>query len=238
MAFWHRRKYSRVFQKFLELRMNGLLGRLTKFWTSSKLEDRCRSCGFCGLYIACPGEANCSGCGACVAACPNSAKFLKEVEEERKSTEVKIDGRVLEVPERITVLRALKLAGYQISELPDEGEIFAPCRTGGCWSCAVLIDGELKPSCIAQVREGMRITTKCEALERLETRRLVTGFQGHQVGGVGTPYWLKPRGLGIGYIEVACFAHGCILRCPTCQNWQITYSSIEEPLIPSRPRGS
>ena len=52
---------------------------------------------------------------------------------------------------------------------------------------------------------------------------------------MGTPYWIKPRTLGLGFrfIEVACFSHGCILRCPTCQNWEITYSALEEePLSP------
>lgn len=51
-------------------------------------------------------------------------------------------------------------------------------------------------------------------------------------GGVGTPYWLKPRSISYGFIEVACFAHGCILRCPTCQNWAIAYSAAEDPLSP------
>lgn len=61
---------------------------------------------------------------------------------------------------------------------------------------------------------------------------MVSGFQGHAVGGVGTPYWLKPRAFGLSSIEVACFTHGWILQFPTCQNWQITYSAAEEPLTP------
>ena len=59
--------------------------------------------------------------------------------------------------------------------------------------------------------------------------RRVSGFQPHPVGGVGTPWWLKDRGT---YIEVACFAHGCNLRCPQCQNFSVTYDSVEEPLRP------
>jgi pyruvate formate lyase activating enzyme len=205
---------------------------MMRFSISRRLEGRCRDCGFCTLMISCPGESNCTGCGACVAACPHSARELQEVEEKRKSVRIEIDGRSLEVPSRVTVLKALEFAGYGISKLPGEGDIFAPCRTGGCWSCAVAVNGELRPSCITPVEEGMRVMVERGAVSELGVRRLVSGFQGHPVGGVGTPHWLKPRGLAFVYIEVACFAHGCILRCPTCQNWEITYSSVEEPLTP------
>ena len=202
-----------------------------KFQISRKLEHRCVGCNFCTLSIACPGEVNCIGCGACVSACPYSAKFLREITEERRTVELTINGVRYEVPERITVLRALELAGFEVSRLPSGGDIFAPCKTGGCWACAVVIDGKLKPSCITPVGEGMVITTGTADFTPL---RLVSGFHGHSVGGVGTPHWLKPRGFALSYIEVACFAHGCILRCPTCQNWQTTYSSIEEPLTPEQ----
>jgi pyruvate formate lyase activating enzyme len=134
------------------------------------------------------------------------------------------------------VLRALEFIGftsfrYKEGELSDT-EILAPCRTGGCWSCAVIINHELKPSCVTPVAEGMEIITDPEEIAKSEPKRAVSGFQGHAVGGVGTPHWLKPRALGFRCIEVACFSHGCILRCPTCQNWQITYSAAEEPLSP------
>jgi len=64
--------------------------------------------------------------------------------------------------------------------------------------------------------------------------RIVSGFQGHSVGGVGTPYNVKSKGSKGAFIEVAGFTHGCILRCPTCQNWQITYSSRGEPFSPEK----
>jgi pyruvate formate lyase activating enzyme len=184
--------------------------------------------------IACPGEAECTGCGACAEACPYGAKELTEAEEVRRSVRIEIDGHPLEVPERITLLRALELARHRIGRLPGEGDIFAPCRTGGCWSCAVAVNGELRPSCITSAREGMRIFTEPGVVGGLGVMRLVSGFQGHTVGGVGTPHWLKPKGFSLSYIEAACFAHGCILRCPTCQNWEVTYSSVEEPLTPAQ----
>ena len=199
---------------------------------SRKLGDRCRSCGFCELYIACQRETKCSGCGACVAACPHSAKTLEEIIEDRKTVKVKINGESCEVFERITILGALELLGLEIGRLPGEGDISAPCRTGGCWECAVLANGELRPGCITPVEGNMEIETGWRET-KLEPLRLVSGFQGHTVGGVGTPYWLKPR-LIYRYIETACFAHGCILRCPTCQNWEITYSSTEQPLTPAQ----
>ena len=78
----------------------------------------------------------------------------------------------------------------------------------------------------------MAINTDRGEIEERAPKRIVSSFQGHAVGGVGTPYWLKPRSISCGFLEVACFAHGCILRCPTCQNWAIAYSAAEESLSP------
>lgn len=153
---------------------------------------------------------------------------------ERRLVKIKVDRESFEVPERITVLRALELLGFRVSRFPREGDLSAPCRTGGCWACAIILDGKLKRSCITPIHDGMSIETKRADVERLEPLRMVSSFQGHPSGGVGTPYWIKPKGLVSRYIEVACFAHGCILRCPTCQNWDITYSSRRAPLTPNQ----
>jgi pyruvate formate lyase activating enzyme len=59
--------------------------------------------------------------------------------------------------------------------------------------------------------------------------RIVGGFQGHTVGGVGTPWEAKNQ---THYVEVACFAAGCNFRCPQCQNWTTTYTGNGEPLTP------
>jgi len=55
--------------------------------------------------------------------------------------------------------------------------------------------------------------------------RRVSGYQPHAVGGVGTPWWMKKK-TGYHYVEVACFAHGCNLRCPQCQNYAVTYGNV------------
>lgn len=200
----------------------------------AKKTEQCRGCGFCALI--CHSPRICSGCGSCVAACPYSARILEERSEERAEVSIQVDHERYRVPAQITVLRALELIGFTVYHFKDgtldDTELLAPCRTGGCWSCAVLIDHQLKPSCITPVEEGMEIITDHRELARVEPKRIVSGFQGHAVGGVGTPHWLKPRSIGSRAIEVACFAHGCILRCPTCQNWQITYSAVEDPLSP------
>jgi len=212
-----------------------------KFKVARRKTEKCKECGFCALI--CPSHDNCIGCGACVDACPYEARVLEEISERRKEIKIKVNHERYEVPGGITVLRALELIGFTTLPFKDEKgmwelsetEILAPCRTGGCWSCAVIINGNLKPSCVTPAEEGMEIITDKDAIEKKEKKRVVSGFQGHAVGGVGTPYWIKPRTLGLGFrfIEVACFSHGCILRCPTCQNWEITYSAVEEePLSP------
>jgi pyruvate formate lyase activating enzyme len=59
-----------------------------------------------------------------------------------------------------------------------------------------------------------------EVSHTISPLRIVHGFQGHPVGGAGTPWNLKTFGRNI---EVACFSAGCNLRCPQCQNWTTTY---------------
>ena len=200
----------------------------------AKKTEACKNCRFCSLI--CHSPLNCCGCGSCVAACPYNARILEEDAKQRELRTILVNHERYRVPARLTVLRALELIGftpyiYKEGELSDT-EILAPCRTGGCWSCAVIINQHLKPSCVTPIEDGMEILTDPGERARKEAKRVVSGFQGHAVGGVGTPYWMKPRTLGFRSIEVACFAHGCILRCPTCQNWGITYSAVEEPLLP------
>lgn len=127
----------------------------------------------------------------------------------------------------LTVKRVLELSGYRISKYPEDDSLFAPCETGGCWSCAVEVSSEPKPACSTTVRQGSTINTRLP--EHYVPKRIVTGFSGHPVGGVGTPWWLKNKH---GYIETACFTAGCNFRCPQCQNWDITYMRSGEACTP------
>jgi len=124
---------------------------------------------------------------------------------------IEVDGSRLEVLEGTPLINALQSQGYSISRFPEDPGLFMPCRTGGCWACAVEADGRLRPACVLTVRDGMTIRTNPS---HLVPKRLVGGFMGHGVGGVGTPWRLKGR-----YIEAACFTAGCNFLCPQCQNW-------------------
>jgi pyruvate formate lyase activating enzyme len=188
--------------------------------------DRCKDCGTCRDIVACPAQDEaCIGCGACALACPNQA--IQMVEEKRTGDVIiYVNGKATVVPERIPVKEALSLSGHPVARIPQKEGIFAPCDVGACFSCAVEIDGVVKPACVTSVENGMRIRTSVP--ENCEPRRIVGGFMGHAVGGVGTPWDLK----GTRYIEVACFAGGCNLRCPQCQNWITTYGGKGRPLSP------
>ncbi len=141
---------------------------------------------------------------------------------------IQLNDESLKVPSGITVKKALQLSGYKIKKFPEKEALFVPCEVGGCWSCAVLIDGEPKPACKTLVRDGLHINTSLP--EKHQPKRIIHGFTGHPVGGVGTPWRLKRVQT---YIEVACFAAGCNFRCPQCQNWDITYNGKSRSMTPS-----
>jgi pyruvate formate lyase activating enzyme len=178
--------------------------------------------------VACPGadEMVCIGCGACVITCPHQAIELITSKREKKIS-IYVNEEKFKVPELISVKEALVELGYQIKDHFAESGLFAPCQIGGCYSCVMMIDGKAKPICITRVREGMKINT---TLPREYTPlRIVTNFTGHPTGGVGTPWEFKT---GQDIIEVGCYAAGCNFRCPTCQNWFVTYLGREEPKTP------
>ena len=192
-----------------------------------RIEDRCVKCNVCESIVGCPSTNDCVGCSSCYLACPyNAIEPQQYVSNEE--TKIYIDGEQFFVPAKATLKIALKLLGFRFSRFPGEpNTIYTPCETGGCYACAVVVDGELRPLCHTAVREGMHISFDREALKPL---RIIEGYIPHTVGGVGTPWWIK----GSGYIEVACFAAGCNLRCPTCQNFMVTYNSKLEPMTPEK----
>lgn len=190
-------------------------------------EDRCVSCGFCKSSLYCPSPQVCIACGACVQGCPYQAREVVSDDGPRAAVNITVDGHTLSVPERITVKRAMELSGLSLGVGWDEGDVPAPCCTGGCYSCVVLADGQAMRACVSPVRDGMVIETTLPADH--VPLRVIHGPQGHAVGGKATPWWLKSERR---YVEVAIWAAGCNLRCPQCQNFATTYDGASQPMTP------
>ncbi len=185
--------------------------------------SRCDGCGLC--LRVCQSPAECVGCLACYWACPREARLIREGEVESKPIRIWVDGFEVEAPSGVTVADALKTLGYGFKE-PGGGEPSLACGTGGCWSCALLIDGELERSCITPIREGMRIET---SVGDVPPMRIIHGPEPHPVGGKATP-WREQRRRR--YVEAAIWAAGCNLRCPQCQNYHVTYDNYSPALTP------
>ncbi|MCD6357304.1 MAG: (2Fe-2S)-binding protein [Thermoproteales archaeon] len=145
--------------------------------------EKCRSCLVCVTVNACRSPERCIGCLACFWACPYEARVVEEVEEEVGEVTIYVDGVAHRVPDGVTVARALESIGYSFREPGHEPSL--ACRTGGCWSCALVIDGELERTCITPVRDGMRISTDLAGV----TPRRARGHRAPAGWGLGLSAW-------------------------------------------------
>lgn len=163
------------------------------------------------------------GCQACLLACPEEALTPDPLRNYPfEEYQVVVNGKPLKA--RGLIKDALQKAGIPIEKILDNGDdetnpkVFMPCQSGACWACSVQVNGQYALSCITPLAPDMEIRT----LENPPPLRVVSGFGAHTVGGVGTPYQLKQKQ---GPIEVIAFTHGCNLRCPQCQNYQMAYTA-------------
>jgi len=162
---------------------------------------------------------------ACYWACPYEARYVTYLTKRVERINIHVDGVEYEVPSGMTVAEALKVVGYGFSKPGSKG-VSLSCETGGCWSCAVLIDGRLERSCITPVKDGMVVSTDVEGLEPM---RIVHGPEPHRVGGKATPWFEVDYS---SYVEAAIWVAGCNLRCPQCQNYSVTYDNSSPALTP------
>lgn len=199
-------------------------------------EKGCIDCRFCQYLVSCPEEyfvnwpmegSECIGCEICISGCPTQALRMEEIEEERDTVNISVDGSAHEVPSGISVLRVLEILGYKVSRFYGGGVVNRMCNSGACYNCCVVMDGQLKRSCVTPVEKGMEIITDKDMIERYEPLQLVSQISAY----------LHPG--------VSCFTNGCNFACSWCHNWNITFSSVGDPLTPrqfaeiiSRGRGN
>jgi len=187
--------------------------------------ERCRLCGFCSLVNVCRSPDSCIGCLSCYWACPYEARRIRVIEAEPRTIKIFVDGVQYEVPSGVSVAKALESIGFRFAK-PGSRKPSIPCGTGGCWACALIIDGSLERTCITPVRDGMEIETD---VERVEPLRIVHGPEPHLVGGKATPWWEVDYER---FVEAAIWVAGCNLRCPQCQNYRVTYDNVTDPITP------
>ncbi|MEM4369399.1 MAG: radical SAM protein [Desulfurococcaceae archaeon] len=188
--------------------------------------NKCKNCGFCTLINACYSKSSCIGCLSCFWACPYEARRIIEVEAQPRLVEIYVDGSKVLAPLGVSVATALEYLGFKFDK-PGSRSSSLACRTGGCWACAVVINGSLERSCITPVKEGMNIETSTEGLAPL---RIIHGPEPHTVGGKATPWWEVDY---VSYVEAAIWTAGCNLRCPQCQNYHVTYDNTTPPSRPN-----
>lgn len=175
------------------------------------LDAGCLDCGFCRYFVHCPaGNDECVGCGICVKGCPAGVRILQVGGRSRSSVQLVIDGEPYFVPGLITVSKALEITGVRGALAADTHA----CQSGGCYDCAVLVDGGLVAGCHTAVREGMEIVTAADEIHKYPPLRLVSVFPVHL------------------HAAVSIFTHGCNFSCAFCHNWDVTFSSSGRPMAP------
>ncbi|MGC9345561.1 MAG: 2Fe-2S iron-sulfur cluster-binding protein [Candidatus Bathyarchaeales archaeon] len=141
--------------------------RISKFYVCRRILERFVECGFCLESFECPGvgkpsierfETACVDCGVCLLACPYEAvEHIMDIIP-RKHVKIVVDGQEFLVSERVTIKKALEMLGLEFRKFLGETKIFAPCETGGCFACALLVNGKVKPACVTPVSDGMEIS--------------------------------------------------------------------------------
>ncbi len=179
--------------------------------------QNCLRCGFCEQYLPCAASQNdCIGCSACAIACPQAARQLKARTKTGSAIHVSLDGRARSFKGPVSVRDALDELNQGLKGRPnDYRRDHGLCGTGGCWRCAVLIDGILARSCMTPLRQGMEIVTDPEILQQAEPKRIVT--------------LMRPAP----HYHPSVFTHGCNYRCDLCHNWDMTFSSSGKALNPA-----
>ncbi len=179
--------------------------------------QKCLRCGFCSDFTACALKTSeCIGCGACVAGCPQGARELKARHDSGKTISFTLDGKTCAVKAPVSVFDALcELGRAAKTHGPDDCRTQALCGTGGCWSCAVSINGVETRSCVTPLQEGMEIVTDPDILQRHAPVRVVTVMR-------PAPHY-----------HPSIFVHGCNYRCGLCHNWDLTFAAHIKPKSPT-----
>ncbi|MBN2568106.1 MAG: radical SAM protein [Deltaproteobacteria bacterium] len=181
--------------------------------------ESCLHCGFCNHEINCPQKETgiCIGCGACIKGCPQEAISLM-IGETSESIRCTVDGQAFTASGPVSVLnliRALGKEGAISKNNLTERNYEALCETGGCWDCAVLINGVLTRSCVTPLQEGMDIVTDDDTIkENSEAVRIITLMRPH-------PHY-----------DPSVFTHGCNYSCGICHNWDMTFASNGRAMNP------
>jgi aerobic-type carbon monoxide dehydrogenase small subunit (CoxS/CutS family) len=72
---------------------------------------------------------------------------------------ITIGGQPLRVPEGVTLLAALYMAGQLTTRRSLSGEARAPlCGMGTCYECRVLVNGAVRRSCLTLAQPDMEVT--------------------------------------------------------------------------------
>ena len=185
----------------------------------------CIRCGFCEQYIDCPaGKTECIGCGACVIACPQGARVLKAISEDpsaggsqnKEPIDCVVDGEPQQILGPLSVEAAIEQMGLGTEGVSQPKSLKERCRTGGCWNCAVLINGVLTRGCVTPLQSGMQIDTNPRRVGQATPKRVVT--------------LMRPEP----HRHPSIFTHGCNFRCDLCHNWDLTFSSTGNALTPAQ----
>lgn len=85
--------------------------------------------------------------------------YIDSTKTDQETVTIKLDGRTVTVPAKMSVAAALLGIGKLISRIsPSSGKTCAPhCLMGVCHECLMEIDGINRQACMTEVTQGMVI---------------------------------------------------------------------------------